>query len=60
MADFFFILFALHLLSFIAVENEIQHLRFQSSDDMNDIVKYIAAINDKVDLIQHNQLSYTE
>lgn len=42
------------------VENEIHHLRFQSSDDMNDVVKYIAAINDKVDLMQQNQLNFTE
>jgi hypothetical protein len=45
------------------VENEIQQLRFQSSDDVNDLVKYIAAINDKVtqmEVLQQNQLNYTE
>lgn len=45
------------------VENEMQQLRFQSSDDVNDLVKYIAAINDKVtqmEVLQQNQLNYAE
>lgn len=45
------------------IENEVQRLRFQSSDDMNDCVKYIATINDKlnqIELLQQNQHNYTE
>jgi hypothetical protein len=62
---FISIVFVIHILpsSLPLLENEIQHLRFQSSDDMNDVVKYIAAINDKVthmEVLQQNQLNYAE
>ncbi len=45
------------------IEKEIQQPRFQSSDDVNDLVKYIAAMNEKLaqmELLQQNQLNYTE
>jgi hypothetical protein len=60
-----YVLYLYHFISLSShvVENEIQQLRFQSSDDVNDLVKYIAAINDKVtqmEVLQQNQLNYTE
>lgn len=44
-------------------ESELQKLKFQSSDDMNDCVKYISAINDKltqVELLNEHQHTYAE
>lgn len=46
-----------------SIECEVEKLKFQSSDDINDCVKYISAINDKlnqVEHLQHNQHNYTE
>lgn len=48
---------------FFKTENELERLRFQSSDDINDCVKYIAAINDKmnqIEMLHENQHSITE
>lgn len=45
------------------LENEIHRLHFQSSDDMNDVVKYIAAINDKIthmEILQENQHNFSD
>lgn len=45
------------------LETELEHLRFQSSDDINDCVKYIAAINDKLnqmEMLQQNQHNFTD
>lgn len=42
---------------------ELEKLKFQSSDDMNDCVKYISAINDKlnqVELQNQNQHVFAE
>lgn len=48
---------------FPLAEKELEKLKFQSSDDMNDCVKYISAINDKlnqVEMLNQNQHNYTE
>ncbi|KAL7032129.1 hypothetical protein ACKWTF_007230 [Chironomus riparius] len=45
------------------LENELERLRFQSSDDINDCVKYISAINDKmnqIEMLQQNQHNITD
>lgn len=44
-------------------ETSLEKLKFQSSDDVNDCVKYISAINDKlnqVELLHVNQNSFSE
>lgn len=49
--------------SHFLTESELEKLKFQSSDDMNDCVKYISAINDKlnqVELLHENQHTYAE
>lgn len=49
--------------SHFLTESELQKLKFQSSDDMNDCVKYISAINDKltqVELLNEHQHTYAE
>lgn len=46
-----------------SVETLVEQLKFQSSDDINDVVKYISAINDKlnqVELLYENQHNCTE
>lgn len=51
------------ILFYFSLESEMNKLKFQTSDDMNDVVKYIAAINDKlnqVELVNDNQQSYNE
>jgi hypothetical protein len=45
------------------IENELNNLRYQTSDDMNDCIKYISAINDKlnhIEILQQNQHTYAE
>ena len=57
----YFLLYKFHISHF--TEKELEKLKFQSSDDMNDCVKYISAINDKlnqVEMLNQNQHNYTE
>lgn len=44
-------------------ESEMDKIKFQTSDDMNDCVKFISTINDKLNqvaLVSQNQHSFTE
>lgn len=52
-----------HVFSLVFIEIELDKLKFQTSDDMNDCVKYISTINDKLNqvaLVSENQHSFTE
>lgn len=55
--------YVFQILKKFVVESEINKLKFQSSDDMNDCVRYISTINNKLnqmELNQSNQHTYTE
>lgn len=44
-------------------EEEIEKLKYQTSDDMNDVVKYISTINDKINqlaVMRENQHNFAE
>lgn len=52
-----------NILCMKSTEEELEKLRYQTSDDMNDCVKYISTINDKINQIAvftQNQQSFAE
>lgn len=52
-----------HINIIVCEENEIEKLKYQTSDDMNDCVKYISTINDKINQIavmRENQHNFAE